>query len=128
MRHASGAESNTASFVLRPRIQDIQATGVSGSVDAPREATIELQLAEEVGKSQRVTLLLNQIGVAAPVGYSFSLLTARDTDSALLEIPIRGVNAGTYLVRVRVDGAESPVTASGAPEDLTYTDPSVVIP
>jgi hypothetical protein len=46
-------------------------------------------------------------------------------DTAELTIPIGGVQAGTYLVRAHVDGAESPLTVN---ELGQYATPQVTIP
>jgi hypothetical protein len=75
-----------------------------------------------VGNEQRVVLLLNQLVpvLSPPVEtktdkYSF-VLPARTPvsppagppgSSQTIVVPIQGVKAGTYLVRLQVDGAES---------------------
>ena len=58
--------------------------------------------------------------VAPPIG-----LTSPSAPTPVVDIPFTGVAAGEYLVRIAVDGAESPlgVDANGA-----YDAPTVVVP
>ena len=120
LRH--GFESNLMPLVIQPRIAktgpsyDITKANESGAGTEPRSADITVGLEREVGKRQRATLLLNQKNAPAsgPVrGYSFEAETrdlpgAPDT-SATVTWSVNGVHAGTYLVRVRIDGAETPL-------------------
>ncbi len=121
--HPGGVESNVAPFVLSPAIQkkadgdyDITLANVQGADNAPRSADITLKVTPAIGKRQRVVLLLNEI---SPVpgqaldhtahAYSFDAppLTEETTES--ITFSIKGIRAGTYLVRIQVDGAESPL-------------------
>jgi len=114
--------SNVAAFALQP------------TVTATATATlVTLGVTPDVGKRQRVRLLLNQLGAApgtAAHSYGFDA-PARDVAGApdatgTIGVPIHGVVAGTYLVRVQVDGADSPLgvdAGTGA-----YNAPAVVIP
>ena len=77
-------------------------------------ADIELTIAPRVGKAQRLSLLLNEFDAPAsraPRAYAFDApsrdLPAAPDSVATLEIPVSGVAAGDYLLRVVVDGAES---------------------
>jgi hypothetical protein len=115
-------QSNLAAFALQP------------TVTATATATkVTLAIAPAVGKRQRVRLLLNQLG--APPGtaartYAFDApsrdLPAEPDDTATIVVLITGVVTGTYLVRVQVDGAESPLGLD--PGTGTYHTPSVGIP
>lgn len=106
-----GGESNVAPFVLRPVIartaEDApDLTVLPADADGPRR--IRLRIVPSVGAAQRAVLLLN--AAADPEGRSFALpLARRDEDGDTLEWPAGDVPAGTYLVRVQVDGAESPL-------------------
>lgn len=91
-------ESNLVAFVLRPAITPTLATATG----------ITLSVNPAVGAGQRVVLLLNQTTGAAPLSYTF-VPPAPQTDSTSLAIPIGGVRAGTYFVRLQVGGAESPL-------------------
>jgi hypothetical protein len=116
-------ESAMAPFMIRPSIQTILQGGhqvYDITVDNPygsasnRSATLIVQLTQAVGVAQRVEALLNQIGVPAgsqPQAYTFLAPARTPPDSPPstdpISIPITGVTAGQYLVRIRVDGAES---------------------
>jgi hypothetical protein len=86
---------------------------VQGSGDQPRSGEVTVQLDPGVGRTQRVTLLLNERHPpegSSPRSYSFEAPPRPPTGpetSASIAIPVSGVVPGSYLVRVRVDGAES---------------------
>jgi hypothetical protein len=137
-----GFESNVAAFVLRPRIEAVSVSQLQGAGAEPRAANIDLSLAPEVGVAQRVVLMLNELIAppsppgspeAAPRAYSFvappriqpSPPTSPPTSSASITVPVTGVRPGRYLVRVQVDGAESPL---GADASGRFDSPQVLIP
>ena len=120
-----GVESNVAAFVLQPRIETI---GISNpqSSGSLRSADLDLAVKPAIGDAQRVVLFLNEfIPVPSPPAtlevvpeaYSFvapsrrplSPPTSPPGPSENITIPIKGVKAGSYLVRIQVDGAESPL-------------------
>ena len=110
-----GAESGVFPFVLRPTITARQVKNPQEENGSGRfSADVEVTLAPRVGQSQRVSLLLNEFGAPAsraPRAYAFDA-ASRDVPAApdsvaTLEVPIKGVAAGDYLLRVVVDGAES---------------------
>ena len=112
-----GVESNAAPFVLRPTLTGpvTLANGAGGAVDA----TVPLD--PPVGKAQRVVLLLNEFSAPqtrAPLAYSFEApsrnLPASPATQATITFPTLGVEAHEYLVRVRVDGAESVLGVDGS--------------
>ena len=126
-----GVESNVAAFVLRPTVTDVEA------LDA---AEVTVTFNPEVGKTQRVVLLLNEFSPPsdrAPRAYSFKAppdngiedKEVDETDS--ITFPITGVEPGEYLVRVQMDGAESSLTVDTDPDSPTfnqYIGPKVTIP
>jgi hypothetical protein len=90
-----------------------------------------------VGRRQKVVLLLNEINPAsnlAPKDYRFEV-PARDkpTDPetvSQLTIAVSAIREGQYLVRVQVDGAESPLQVdlnSSNPTFNQYIGPQVSI-
>src|SRR4029078_6499049 len=124
-----GVESNLDSFVLRPQIQlPVGLTNVQTPTDGTRSAVFDVQLDPAVAATQRVVLLLNEFQPPAspPAGtaaraYSFVAPPRISLQSpppnppphqTLISIPINGVQPGAYLVRVQVDGAESPLGAN----------------
>ena len=65
-------------------------------------------MAPPIGPAQRATLL---------VGASTISIAARppnDPPASSLDFPIPGLLAGDYLLRVQIDGAESPLTIGGS--------------
>lgn len=125
-----GTESNIEAFVLNPTINTINITNVSGSGSAPRSGNINLNIKPAVGDQQRLLLLLNEINNAPntlPKAYSFSSsipLLSPPGPTEDITISVTGVKAGTYLVRVQVDGAESPL---GTDVNGKYNSPSLTI-
>lgn len=103
--------SHPATFVLQPVVtktaskHNVSVTGAQGSGSALRSAVIKAKVDPPVAPRQTATLELLS---GAAVAYSFSA-PARTTPLAELSVPVEGVKAGTYVLRVRVDGAASPV-------------------
>lgn len=125
-----GTESNVAVFMLQPRIQTDE-NGDYSIVVIPATSTtarlLRITVTPDVAPEQRVALYLNEINIAAgaqPHAYSIEAVT-RPPDSAptaTLEFAIGDVAGGTYLVRVQVDGAESPLDFQ---EGQGYVAPAV---
>jgi hypothetical protein len=138
-----GVESNLAAFILRPRIATMAVSDVQGTGNAPRSANVNLSVKPAIGATQRVVLLLNAFtpvssppNTAEPVAlaYSFNAPSRFDLQnppdpppppSESITIPVVGVQAGQYLVRVQVDGAESPL---GSDSTGLYNSPQVSFP
>ncbi len=124
------AESNVLPFVLRPTITAVQ---------APDAAMVAVTLAPAVGRTQRVLLWLNEINPPADrpaSAYTFEappqngIAAAGAEETATIDFALAGVAAGDYLVRVQVDGAESPLTVDTDPNSVTfnqYSSPRVTI-
>lgn len=116
--------SNVAAFVLRPRLNSAT---FSGGTD-PR---ITVDAEPRVGLRQQATLLLHQV-VTPPAQPLTYMLTPRprDAETDALIFDADGVDNGTYLVRLRVDGAESEleqVTDETQPNYREFIGPTVVI-
>lgn len=137
-----GVESNVVAFVLCPIIAPpTVANATSHTVsDAAHNwvtlfaADITVNVSPGVGKKQRVVLLLNEFDPPKdrPAhSYSFKAPPRDDDeDASLIVIHISDVAPGDYLVRVQVDGAESPLTQDTEPSSSTfnqYTEPKVTI-
>jgi hypothetical protein len=114
--------SNVMAFMLRPTI--------STSLQGP---AIRIQFAPKVDKTQRVILILNELTAnPKPKGYRLNapkdngITAVNDIDTDSIDFPISGiVAAGTYLVRVQVDGAESLLQKNSAG---LYDQPQVTVP
>ena len=123
----NGVESDPAGFVLQPNILDT-------IVVNPGQLQIDLDIA--VGPSQTVLVMLNQLTMSppqSPAAYSFPVPPRVSLESppavtpaptAQLTVPFSGVAPGTYLIRVQVDAAQSPlIPGSGG----GFVGPQVVI-
>lgn len=127
----NGVSSNAEAFILSPAIVSHQVSNLQGGVNN-RSADILLTISPAIGEKQRVVLLLNEFTPAgAPStgqGYSFQMdslpLLSPPAPVEDITIPVAGVRAGIYLIRIQVDGVESALTrdASGR-----FTDPQIVL-
>ncbi|MEU4768774.1 DUF4255 domain-containing protein [Actinosynnema sp. NPDC023794] len=107
-------ESNAAPYVRRPKVLQAAPEG---------QGALRVELDIPVRPDQRVTLLLDErTPVGRARGHQFSAPFPLPLGTAQV-VPIRDVGAGTYLVRVQVDGAESPLTFA----DGAFTGPTVDI-
>jgi hypothetical protein len=127
-----GVESNVASFVLHPTIE---ATVV------PAEKKVTVTFTPEVGRNQRVVFLLNEFDPPPPderAPYAYSFKARRDNGidepdvdrTKSIAFATKDVKPEEYLVRVQVDGAESPLTPDTDPDSETfnqYIGPKVTI-
>lgn len=110
-----GGTSQAAVFVLRPAATFSRAgDGVKASAIAPA-----------LGASQRILLLLNE--TPAPIGrrgrsYAFAGSPSEGATEVTFATP--GVEAGTYLARLQVDGAETLLTVTAE----TYAGPTLTWP
>lgn len=138
-----GVESNIAAFVLRPGIVAVAVADVLGTGSAPRSGNVTVTVEPPVGATQRVVLLLNELQpLSSPpdpdlppaVSYAFVGVSRLDLESppasppgpsGSLTFAVSGVKAASYLVRVQVDGAESPLEAGA---DGRFDHPAVGIP
>ena len=90
--------------------------------------TITVKLVPEVGRQQAVQLLLNETGAAAgtvPAAYTFAAPSRQDraadtTDTIIFTV--QSVHRTRYLLRVRVDGAETELGMTGGSYDRPVVD------
>jgi hypothetical protein len=105
-------------FQLQPAITAAFAAG-----------TVTVGFTPAVGQLQQVTLLFNQINAppgAAAKAFTFDVPARSATaPQTSLAVAVPGVTTGTYLVRARVDGAES-LLASDV--DGHFNAPTVTVP
>lgn len=109
-----GVESNVAAFLLSPQIT------TPARIVAARSSTLTLTINPEVGRAQRVALL---------AGSNTISIDARDASgpatTATLDFPIPSdFPTGEQLLRVQIDGAESPLGTDTAGK---YISPTVEI-
>lgn len=98
-------ESNLLAFVLRPRIDP----PVFSRIENPPDALITVQSIPPVGLGQRAVLILS--GVSPDTGGGYLLdPRPRTVESDPLVFSAIHVLPGSYIARLRVDGAESALT------------------
>ncbi|MFB2891743.1 DUF4255 domain-containing protein [Aerosakkonemataceae cyanobacterium BLCC-F50] len=121
--------SNVVPFVLCPTIQEIRVLEVSDNGDDSYSAEVVVQIDLIVGQQQQVFLMLNERLAENPAAYIFAA-KLRNADTNLVVFSISDFKPGEYLVRVQVDGAESPLEWDKNVESQTfgqYTGPSLAI-
>lgn len=134
-----GVESNVVAFVLRPVIDDLTLSDVTDLGGGLHSAVLAVGMSPAVGPRQRAVLLLNEHDPPPPAvrtarAYSFpappaalasppSLSPPEAVDS--IAFPVERVFAGTYLVRLQVDGAQSVLATDAAGQ---FDSPRITIP
>ena len=119
-----GVESNVEPFVMHPTI----------AVQAVSSSELTLTFSPEVGRNQRVIALLNEFNTAAPRAYTLrapsdnGIADESETETDAITFSLDDVEAGEYLVRVQVDGAESPLGVDADPSNPRYINPRIVVP
>ncbi|RCJ17838.1 hypothetical protein A6770_33625 [Nostoc minutum NIES-26] len=121
--------SNVVPFVLCPTIQGVEIEQIEPDSDGLDCTQLRVEVDLMVGVKQRVLLFLNERSHDNPAAY---ILAARSRleDSYFVSFPISDVKAGEYLVRVQIDGAESPLEVDTYPNSETnqqYIRPTVAI-
>jgi len=127
--YESGAESSVGALVLRPDIA-VDTDGVTATA-------IPVDFQPEVGRDQRVILHLNELAppdTRPARAYSFDapsdngLTDPEATETGSITFDIVGVEAGDYLVRTQVAGAENALGLGDVDGTLQYDSPVVTIP
>jgi Pvc16 N-terminal domain len=132
-----GTESNVVAFVLHPTISGTPIVNAGSSTVENGvtffSPTITTTINPRVGRKQRVLLLLNEFNppdTRPARAYSFpapqdnGIADPDQPDTNSIAFAGRHVAAGTYLVRVLVDGAESLLTTNGSG---SYDQPQVTL-
>jgi hypothetical protein len=110
-----GFSSNVMPFILTPQIT------TPAPINATGGATLTLGVTPPVTRLQQVTLLLGDQAINVPPRPATG-----PASTSSLDFPIpTGFPPGSYLLRLRVDGAESPLTSD--PNSGAYTGPTVTI-
>ncbi|EKV00403.1 IPT/TIG domain-containing protein [Leptolyngbya sp. PCC 7375] len=106
-----GFESNTVSFILRPEIISISPDPVA------QNQSLTLTVVTPVSERQQVQLFLGDQAIS-----NFQLVGALPTTTLTFDIPA-DFTPGEYLVRLRIDGAESELQPATGP----YSAPTVTV-
>ncbi len=137
-----GVQSNLAAFVLHPTINkkpdgipDVVVSAVVIAVDGTRSADLTVKLTPTVTRKQSAVLLLNEFNPPAERtarAFSFSASphnTPEDpAETDTLVFPFSRVSPGDYLMRVQIDGADSPLEQSADLNNPAFVGPKVTIP
>ena len=105
------------------RVSSVQAQG-----NDTRSADVTVEFDLIVGQRQLVVLILNEWSTDSPSAYMFKALVHEEVRE--LTIPADKVQAGEYLVRVQIDGTESPLSYDTDPNSPTfnqYISPRITI-
>lgn len=118
-----GATSNLLAFVLSPSIENFSLTDVTTDSGIVTSANFSVDVTPGVFRRQRIILLFNELNPSPgedPESYSFNLpdsfLAEEENAVTTIVFPIYNVKTGDYLVRIQVDGAESPLIPNGTGE------------
>ncbi len=125
----SVAQSNLGVFILQPVIRPAANAITVGAPFGTNPAfTPVTVLADPVlGATQKVSLLLNQTNLAPGAAAAAFVFDADPADIAANSATFNttAVTPGDYLVRIRVDGGESPLTSD--PATGAFTGPMVTL-
>ena len=120
-------ESNVAAFVLSPTVDRIEVTNAAANDAGGFSASVTVHVRPPMGAGQEVALLLNQRVPTDAAAYEF-VAPPVAADTPTVTVPVRDLPLGHYLVRVQVDGAESPLavdTEPGSPTFNRYIGPTL---
>ena len=101
-------------MTVHSRIASIQTSAVTDQGGGMFGASFDLTVTPALGERQQASLLLNEAGAAAnarPRSYRFPA-PPRTAATGTLSVPVTGVAAGDYLVRLQVDGVDSPLSTN----------------
>jgi hypothetical protein len=122
-------ESNAMPFVLRPTVVEVRVLELEGDADELRSGVLTVRLDVPVMPQQQVIVALNERAIDHPSAYLFRA-SRRSRPTPNLRVPLREVKPGQYLIRARVDGAESPLEIDRDPNSPTfnwYVAPTVTL-
>jgi Pvc16 N-terminal domain len=128
-------ESNVSLFYLQPVIRkqavpphnDLITVGPADNSTTPATTPVTVQLDPALQTSQQVQLLLNELSPpagATPLSLTFDADPSQISTNSVTFTTF-GTRAGTYLARVRVDGAESVLRTD--PASHAYAGPVVTL-
>jgi hypothetical protein len=113
-------QSNTGSFVLQPVIKRdplaphpyLITVGAPDASFTPPRVTVVVRVDPPLRTGQQASLLFNELHPPpnqVPRSYSFDAMPAGVVPPDTITVFTQGIPAGDFLVRVRIDGADSPL-------------------
>ncbi len=100
--------SNVVPFVLCPKVMGTKVTEIEENIDELYRAKVQVEVDLIVGIGQKVFLFLNERSASKEAAYIFTA-NSQSVDSNVVMFTVNDVKKGEYLVRVQIDGAESPL-------------------
>jgi hypothetical protein len=117
--NATSVISNPMPFTLCPVLQSIEVSDLEIWDEDHSSATLTVAVSPPIGATQAVLLSLYEWSTQQPATYLIEV-EPRVEDSDRLTIAIAAVKPGDYLVRLIVDGAESPLGIDDNPNSPTF--------
>jgi len=125
MAHPASVVSNVYPFVVTPVVTGVTVLNPTsrtvGSITYD-SADVRIVVDPVIAAGQRVAILLNEQTTSDARSYAF-LGEQPHADTDTVTIPVRDVIPDQYLVRVQVDGADSPLEVTAG----TYSGPTVTL-
>lgn len=107
--------SNTASFVIHPKVTTWTLTGT----------TLDVEIAPAVRQEQKVRILLDELNTDSPTSYQRSVLDIQVPSTTSLSCDLSEVDAGSYALRVAIDDIESRLDIDEGTQTIS---PSITLP
>ena len=114
-----GAESNLASFVLRPTITAVHASNVESIGHELCRAVITVETNLLIDPTQRAILILNEWSRQEADAY-MAKAPGRSETTQILQFALDRMEPGDYLVRLQINGAESLLDVDQNPASATF--------
>jgi hypothetical protein len=111
--------SNSIPLTLCPVIKSVQVTELDVWDDDHCMATLQLEVSPRIRPGQSVLLSLYEWSVHSPATYLIEVPPLLE-ECSLIAIPLEAIKPGNYLVRLIVDGAESPLGQDENPDSETF--------
>ncbi|BCL35105.1 hypothetical protein NSMS1_15520 [Nostoc sp. MS1] len=121
--HIENMTSNVAAVIIHPKISVLLRQVVDSAAEL-HSVELTVKFHPQLRKTQRVVLLLNEISSPHTLAQSI-VVSSPDDDTDVMNIAVKNIQPGTYLVRVQVDGVASPLEMNQTGE---YHSPQVTIP
>jgi hypothetical protein len=121
--HIEKMTSNVAAVIVHPKISVSLHQVIDSAADL-HAVEIAVKFYPQLRKTQRVVLLLNEISSPHTLAQSIVMPSPHE-DTEVMNIAVKDIKPGTYLVRVQVDGVASPLEINQTGE---YHSPQVTIP
>ena len=114
-------ESNALPVILCPNIvaDSFKIANLRESWNNSYSCEVILKANLMVDTNQRVSLLMNEIASKNPQDHIFPA-KSRKVETDVLDFLVRDVKAAEYLIRIQIDGAESPIEVDGDRSSSTY--------